>query len=545
MTISRSRLILLACASGVLYPLCFPAFNLGFLAWIALVPLHFSIDYSSSPREAFKLGWLAGTIAFTGAMFWVITAMNLYGKVPILVALLIMLLLTVYLGLYLAIYAGGLAWIRLAFPTLGMLPAPFLWVTLELIRTYFLSGLPWVLFGYSQYEWLPIIQLADHFGVYGVSFLLVLVNAALAELIVWSVKAYRGFALRSFPWPSTGAAAAGLGVAFLYGMTVLGTSHPLPARTLSIGLVQPNVDQAQKWDMAFRQDTLQRYSRLTAGMGKELDLIIWPEAATPFIFEREPQYRLLLSAMSHEAGAPLLFGSPALRHYPDGRPYLMNSAYLLAPDGQILGRYDKQHLVPFGEYIPLHNSLLFFLDKLVEGIGDFEAGPGATLLMFKPREKTPPMTAAATAPDFHVKFGVVICYEVIFPNLVRQFASGGAEFMVTVTNDAWFGPSSAPYQHFAMVVFRSVENRVAFARAANTGISGFIDPFGRVQHATAIFTQEAVTGTIEIGHPKTFYARYGDLFAYGCVIITALLCLTGYFSQSTEPAGGTPAGRPA
>ena len=211
MTISRSRLILLACASGVLYPLCFPAFDLGFLAWIALVPLHFSIDYSSSPREAFKLGWLAGTIAFTGAMFWVITAMNLYGKVPILVALLIMLLLTVYLGLYLAIYAGGLAWIRLAFPTLGMLPAPFLWVTLELIRTYFLSGLPWVLFGYSQYEWLPIIQLVDHFGVYGVSFLLVLVNAALAELIVWSVKAYRGFALRSFPWPSAGAAAAGIG----------------------------------------------------------------------------------------------------------------------------------------------------------------------------------------------------------------------------------------------------------------------------------------------------------------------------------------------
>jgi len=545
MSLSRSRLIALACASGLLYPLCFPAFNLGFLAWVALVPLHFVVDYADSSRQAFRLGWLSGTIAFTGTMFWVITAMNMYGKVPLFIAVLIMLLLTVYLGLYFGLYAAGLSWIRNTFPAFGLLPAPFLWVTLELIRTYFLSGLPWVLFGYSQHEWLPIIQLADHFGVYGVSFLLVLVNAALAELIVWGHKAYRGFALRSFPWPSSGAAGAGLGVALLYGTAVLAAAEQIPTRTLSVGVVQPNVDQAQKWDVAFRHETLDRYARLTNGLGKGLDLVIWPEAATPFVFELEPQYRTLVAKMASDAGTPLLFGSPALRRYADGRPYLLNSAYLLAQDGQILGRYDKQHLVPFGEYIPFHHSILFFLDKLVEGIGDFEAGPGATLLMFKPREKTPPMAAAAMAPDFHVKFGVVICYEVIFPNLVRQFASNGAEFMVTITNDAWFGPSSAPYQHFSMVVFRSVENRLAFARAANTGISGFIDPYGRVREATPIFSQHAVTGIVEIGSQKTFYAKYGDLFAYGCVIITALLCLTGYFSQDTEPAGGTPVGGPA
>jgi apolipoprotein N-acyltransferase len=545
MSLSRSRLIVLACASGFLYPLCFPTFNLGFLAWIAIVPLHFAIDYAESPKQAFRLGWLSGTIAFTGTMFWVITAMNLYGKVPLFIAILIMLLLTVYLGLYFAFYAAGLSWIRNTFPTFGLLPAPFLWVSLELIRTYFLSGLPWVLFGYSQHEALPVIQLADHFGVYGVSFLLILVNAAVAELLVWGFKVYRGFALRSFPWPSAGAAAAGVGVALLYGTAVLAAAEQIPTRTLSIGLVQPNVDQAQKWDVAFRHETLDRYARLTNAVGKELDLVVWPEAATPFVFELEPQYRAVVTRMAQDAGAPLLFGSPALRRYADGRPYLLNSAYLLALDGQILGRYDKQHLVPFGEYIPFHSSVLFFLDKLVEGIGDFEAGPGATLLMFKPKEKIPPMAAAAVAPDFHVKFGVVICYEVIFPNLVRQFASNGAEFMVTITNDAWFGPSSAPYQHFSMVVFRSVENRLAFARAANTGISGFIDPYGRVREATPIFSQQAITGTVEIGSQKSFYAKYGDLFAYGCVIITALLCLTGYFSQDTEPAGGTPAGRPA
>lgn len=544
MTISRARLILLACASGFLYPLSFPAFDLGVLAWFALVPLHVAVEYVS-PGRAFRFGWLAGTLAFTGSMFWVITAMNMYGKVPLPIAALVMLLLTVYLGLYVAIYAGGLSWIRTVFPTLGFLPAPFLWVTLELIRTYFLSGLPWALFGYSQYQWLPIIQLADHFGVYGVSFLLVLVNAALAETIIWGFKAYRGFQIRAFPWPSTVAAASGFGVALLYGTTLLTAAEHTPTRTLSVGVVQPNVEQAQKWDVAFRQETMARYDRLTAGLGDDLDLIVWPEAATPFVFEMEPQYRAIVTDMARRAGAPLLFGSPALRRYPDGRPFLLNSAYLLATDGQILGRYDKQHLVPFGEYIPFHHSLLFFLDKLVDGIGDFEAGPGSTLLMFKPQEKVPPMAAGSTATDFHLKFGVVICYEVIFPNLVRQFAANGAEFMITITNDAWFGPSSAPYQHFGMVVFRAVENRVAFARAANTGISGFIDPYGHIAQQSSIFTQEAMKATISIGHQQTFYAQYGDLFAYACVILTALLCLTGYFSHDTEPAGGEPAGRPA
>ncbi|GMV49669.1 MAG: Apolipoprotein N-acyltransferase [Nitrospirae bacterium] len=544
MTISRARLILLACASGFLYPLSFPAFDLGALAWLALVPLHLAVEYVS-PGRAFRLGWIAGTLAFTGSMFWVITAMNLYGKVPLPIAILVMLLLTVYLGLYLAIYAAGLCWIRSAFPTLGFLPAPFLWVSLELIRTYVLTGLPWVLFGYSQYQTLSIIQLADHFGVYGVSFLLVLVNAALAETILWSIKAYRGFQRHSFPWPSAAAAVAGVGMALFYGVTLLSAADQVPVRTLSVGVVQPNVEQAQKWDVAFRQETMGRFARLTADLGPDVDLIVWPEAATPFVFELEPQYRAIVSDMAQQADAPLLFGSPALRRYPDGRPFLLNSAYLLATEGQILGRYDKQHLVPFGEYIPFHNSLLFFLDKLVEGIGDFEAGPGPTLLMFKPREKVPPMAAAATAPDFHVKFGVVICYEVIFPNLVRQFAANGADFMVTVTNDAWFGPSSAPYQHFGMVVLRAVENRMAFARAANTGISGFIDPYGRVTQQSSIFTQTALKDTIMLSPQRTFYAQYGDLFAYGCVILTALLYLTGYFSQNTEPAGGSPAGRPA
>ncbi|MGH7219115.1 MAG: apolipoprotein N-acyltransferase, partial [Nitrospiraceae bacterium] len=217
------------------------------------------------------------------------------------------------------------------------------------------------------------------------------------------------------------------------------------------------------------------------------------------------------------------------------RPYLLNSAYLLSPDGQLLGRYDKHHLVPFGEYIPFKSSLLFFLDKLVEGIGDFEAGDGPTVLTLTPKPRSATAGMAGT-PSRPVDFGVTICYEVIFPNLVRQFATNGAEFLVTVTNDAWFGSSSAASQHFSMVVFRSVENHLAFARSANTGISGFIDPFGRIVEATPIFTEQAIKATMQVWRPHTFYSRYGDVFAYGCVIICALLFLFGSFrTKGSEP----------
>jgi apolipoprotein N-acyltransferase len=248
-------------------------------------------------------------------------------------------------------------------------------------------------------------------------------------------------------------------LAWLYSSAVLtGETLQQPRTSLSVGVVQPNIDQAVKWDIAYRDETMQRFDRLTAQLGTSTDLIVWPEAATPFILEREKEYQLQLIAWADRAKAPILLGSPALRYYPDRRPYLLNSAYLLASDGNLLGRYDKHHLVPFGEYIPFKSSLLFFLDKLVEGIGDFNAGPGSTVLSFTPKS----LGSGNPASSRPVKFGVAICYEVIFPDLVRRFAANGAEFLVTITNDGWFGASSAPAQHFSMVVFRSVENHLNF-----------------------------------------------------------------------------------
>jgi apolipoprotein N-acyltransferase len=524
------RHILLAAATGILLPLCFPKFDFGLLAWVVLIPLHIALD-GSRRTHAFWLGWLSGMIAFTGIMSWVVTAMHTYGKVPLVVSYGIMLLLTAYLGLFVGVYSAGVVWFRMLVPRYGLFAAPCLWVTLELFRTYLFSGLPWSLLGYSQYHQLDLIQIADHLGVYGVSFLIVLTNVALAELYLWLMPLFRGFRPARLPWELVTTSAMLIGLSWAYSTSLIVSEESLhPKTTLQIGVVQPNIDQSMKWDQGFRDETLRRYDHLTESFGYGTDLIVWPEAATPFIYEREPLYQLQLVAMAARASAPLLFGSPAIRFDPDRKPYLLNSAYLLSAEGNLLGRYDKQHLVPFGEYIPLKSSVLFFLEKFVEGIGDFQPGPGPTILSFQPR-----LVGDSVSPR-SVKFGVLICYEVIFPDLVRRMAAGGAEFLVTITNDAWFGDSSAPAQHFSMVVLRSVENHRAFARAANTGISGFIDPFGRILKSSPIFTQTAFQASIPVRQPHTFYSRYGDVFAYGCMIISLLLCLYGLFgTKGAEP----------
>ena len=493
-------------------------FPWGVLAWVVLLPLH-RVLIDTTERQAFRRGWLAGFFAFVGTMYWVVIAMHLYGKVPLPVSFALMVLLAAYLGLYFGAYAWGFVWLERRWPAMAWVLAPCWWVSLEFVRTYALSGLPWGLLGYSQFQWLPLIQIANITGVYGVSFLIVLVNVSVFFLLRWMV-AVRGEAGKREggvatgpdglprPWVPLVVAAAAVLVVWLYGMSQL-TFPPSP--TLTVGIVQANIDQALKWDEAYRLETLARYDRLTKTVSPDADVILWPEAATPFLFAREVGYQSLVAETVRDAQVPLVFGSPALGRHADGRTALLNSAYVLSPDGHVTGRYDKQHLVPFGEYIPL-KSVLFFLDKLVEGIGDFQPGPGPTLLSI-PHEAG------------QVPFGVAICYEVIFPDLVRRLAATGASFLVTLTNDAWFGSTVAPSQHFAMVVFRAVEHRLAFARAANTGISGVIDPTGRILAATPLFAERTLTRTIPLGAPTTFYTRFGDVFAWTCVILSLFLLL--------------------
>ncbi len=510
---SLTRLIAVG-LTGLIHPLCFPHFDLGWLAWVVLVPLHWSLT-GLPARKAFRYGWLAGTIAFAGTIPWVITAMNQFGQVPLIISTLLMLLLAIYLGIFVGSYAWGFARMHQGYPSWLWLGAPSLWVALEYLRTYALSGFPWTLLGYSQYQWLPVIQVSDLAGVYGVSFLVVMGNVTITSTLNW-IRATQGECLPSFSWRPALAFVVILSTSLAYGQWQINQQAILDqsAKFLSIGLVQANISQDKKWNKTYIDETLKRYTTLSQQTGKNLDLLIWPEAATPFFFEKELAYQKIVLSVLKDSQSPLLFGSPTLRFEPDGNPYLLNSAYMLSPEPILTGRYAKRHLVPFGEYVPL-KSMLFFLEKLVVGIGDFKPGQGPLTLPLSP-----------SSDKKNVLLGVPICFEIIFPDLVRQMAKEGANFLVTLTNDAWFGDSSAPYQHFSMAVFRAVENHLAIARVANTGISGFIAPDGRILSETPIFTQQAVTGSIPLRtSTPTIYTQHGDAFSWGCVILTGFFLI--------------------
>lgn len=510
---SLTRLIAVS-LTGLIHPLCFPHFDLGWLAWIVLVPLHWGLR-GLPAGKTFLYGWLAGSIAFAGTIPWVITAMNQFGQVPFAISTLLMLLLAAYLGIFVGGYSWGFARLEQG-PSIWLwLGAPSLWVSLEYLRTYALSGFPWTLLGYSQYQWLPVIQVSDIAGVYGVSFLIVMGNVTITLLFNWADRIHEK-RIHSFPWQPALAFILILCMSLSYGHWQIHQQARLDqsSKSLSVGLVQANISQDKKWDQAYIDETLKRYTTLSQQTGKNLDLLIWPEAATPFFFEKELAYQNIVLSVLKDTQSPLLFGSPTLRFEPDGTPYLLNSAYMLSPEPLLTGQYAKRHLVPFGEYVPL-KSLLFFLEKLVVGIGDFKPGQGPLTLQL-----------AHSGDKPNVSLGVPICFEIIFPDLVRRMAKEGANFLVTLTNDAWFGDSAAPYQHFATTVFRAVENHLAIARVANTGISGFIGPDGRIMQETPIFTQQAITGSLPLRpSTPTIYTQYGDVFSWGCVILTGFFLI--------------------
>ncbi len=510
--------ILSALVSGTLLFLSFPKFDLWPLAWMAIIPL-LAILHNVSRKQAFWYGWLTGTVYFLGCVYWVTHTMVLYGNLPLTVSILIMLLLVIYLGTYVGLFSYFYKWMMDTLPlTLQLFVGSALWVALEWLRGHLLTGFPWALLGYSQYQILPVIQISDLTGVYGVSFLLVATNIALSFLlrtILFSQKPRDHLKRILNPLLASGVLISLVLVYGFFRLTIL--SEQAASRNLRVGLIQGNINQAQKWDPVYQQETLDIYKDLTLQAHLQqprLDLVVWPETATPFIFEQERIYREELMAFTQDQQTPLLFGSLAIgsksNRFDADRSRLFNSAYLLSATGNPIVRYDKIHLVPFGEYVPL-SSLLFFIHKMVEGIGDF--GPGQEFTVME---------------SSRARFGVVICFEVIFPELVRKFVRQGAQFMATLTNDAWFGRSSAPYQHFSMVVFRAVENRVPFIRAANTGITGSIDATGRIQETTHLFTKTYLVQEINLKEVRSFYTQYGDLFAYLCGIIalvTIISCL--------------------
>ncbi|MHB8846509.1 MAG: apolipoprotein N-acyltransferase [Nitrospirota bacterium] len=497
------RTLALAVLSGALLAASFPSVDLTFLAWIALVPLFLALR-GLNAKEAFSAGMVSGIVFFGGTIPWITNSIHSYGPLPLVPAAFITLLLCTYCAIYPALFCAVVVHLRQSHPAVVFLSAPAAWVMLELARTHLFTGFPWALLGYSQYRHLPVIQVADITGVYGISFLIALVNHGIAQLI--------GDRRRYLPL----AAAAGVAIAVLgYGCFRL--SAPAGTGSIRIAVVQGNIEQDRKWNPAYQAGTIAAYKRMTLKALKEKpDIVIWPETATPFYFGgsggnavKTDDLRRFVAA----TGTPLLTGSPTFERE-DRADVLRNSAFFLDGQGAIDAIYTKHHLVPFGEYVPLKSSLLFFVDKLVQATGDFEAGSEYTIVGVR-----------SAADDKNILLSTVICYEIIFPDLVRRFVDRGAAVMTTITNDAWFGRSSAPYQHFAMAVLRAVENRVPVARAANTGVSGFIDAKGRILETSDIFTEAVLTRTLIPGSTRTFYTRYGDVFAWLCLLGTILSVL--------------------
>ena len=483
---------MLALLSGVLLFLSFPSFGHPAFAWIALLPLLVTTAHASFALQAFRRGLLTGVVHFLGTIYWIPRVMEEFGGLPTAVSWGVHVLLVGYLALFPALFAVAIWMLYRRFGAAAVLAAPAVWVTSELGRIYVFTGFPWELLGYSQAQVLWVAQLASVVGVLGVSALVASVSGSLAYLVLAGRRRAGGVL----------AGTAALIVAcVLFGHLRVRSGGWVEAGVpLRVAVVQGNIAQDDKWNPALRDTILDKYLALTHRAADEgASLVVWPEAATPFAFQIDSRAERI-RRLARERGVHLLLGTTDITW--DDEPRYYNAAVLVDPRGATAGMYHKQHLVPFGEYVPMRD-LLSFVSPLVENVGGFSAGDApVTLLM-----------------DDH-PIGAAVCYEIIYPGLVRGFVTGGSRLLTTVTNDAWYGRTAAPYQHFQQATMRAIEQGRFLVRAANTGISGVIDPYGRVMAQTALFEDDVLTAEVRLIDDLTPYARYGDLLAFTCGIMT-------------------------
>ena len=499
LTLKESSPLLLPALSGVLLVLIFPRYNFEILAWFAFLPLFLAIE-AKTPQLAALSGFITGMVFYGWGLSWINNTLINYGNLPQILSFMVLGLLSAYLSFYTALFCYLIRRVCKDNQGLLFLFAPVLWTALEYIRsTHSEYGFSWLGLGYSQFQTLPVIQMAEITGVYGVSWLIMLVNVGL--YLAW----------KSWKRGST----INMGVRFLsvtmlvlvlwVGYGRLALNRTVKASNLTVALIQGNVEQAMKWNPVYQKVVMSKYKNLTLKAAKlKPQLIVWPETATPFLYSQHQTGTQFVQDLARQAQTPILFGSPFTEnatHY--------NSAYLVSETGNTQGRYDKIHLVPFGEFVPFR-KILFFVEKMVAMIGDFGRGNAATLFDVAGH-----------------KAGISICYEMIFPDLMRQSVKNGAHFLVNITNDAWFGKSAASYQHRSMGALRAVENRVPIVRAANTGISGAITANGALKDETELFVEAAQITQITLRQGRlTFYSAYGDVFSWLCLLATGLLAIT-------------------
>jgi apolipoprotein N-acyltransferase len=522
---------LLVALSALLQILIFPLPGLYILSWFALAPLilavlrarpagELEVDGSvklraASPGQAFLLAYACGVLWFAGTCYWIFGTMRQFGGMSTPLALLALFLFCLYLGLYHGLF--GLLLGLMAGPgrdyRRALVAAPFLWVAVELARTR-ITGFPWNLLGTAQVDNVPLCRIATWTGVYGISGEIVLVNVAVAS---------------AFLVPRQKRAA--LLVAALAAAAVLQSGRlvepPAAVANREALLVQQNIPIAVRWPPDYFDRTLSELTALTLksaadgaakdstsqastsqgstsqGSTKKFDLIIWPESPAPF-YTSDPRFRNAISDLARRAGTWVVTGAigtaPAAQS--GGQELIFNSAVIVSPTGEWTGRYDKVHLVPFGEYLPFP-SLFSFAGGLSKEVGEFEPG----------RSREPVDTGDE-------KLGVFICYESVFPDDIRQFADRDAQVFVNISNDGWYGDSGAWSQHVNQTRMRAIENDRWILSAANTGLTGSIDPYGRMVVRAPRKERTTLVAPYALTYVTTFYSRHGDWFAMLCAIIS-------------------------
>ncbi|MGA2090705.1 MAG: apolipoprotein N-acyltransferase [Endomicrobiales bacterium] len=485
--------ILLSVISGLLLITIFPLGNIDLLAWVALICLMRSIE-NVSVRRAALLGFVTGFTAYAGILYWIVPLVK-FNCQSTFQAIICLAALAAYLALYVAVWAALVAYVRLTSWLKYVLFSAVAWTALEYARTYVLTGFPWALLGYSQFRAGWILPLARYTGVYGVSWVVVAVNAVLFQWFV--VRARRGWVIAGI--------ILSLGVICLRVIIQIPSQSFNPGdRRILVGIMQPSIEQYQKWNDAYRATILATYDAMADEITMRApQIIVWPETLVPGFLPVDSFSQQWVETLVKRTGVINVIGTPYVGH--DGASY--NASIVLDGHANVLGVHRKTHLVAFGEYVPLRSIFEPFFG-ILNTLGDFQRG-----------KQYLPIDADS------LRLGISICSENMFGDIARKLTKNGATLLINETNDAWFFNTAAPEQHFIMNVFRAVENNRAVIVSGNTGVSGSISSDGYIMHRTAVFTKTWITVPITKKTRLTFYTKHGDIFAIVCCAITALFML--------------------
>ncbi|HEX6791183.1 MAG TPA: apolipoprotein N-acyltransferase [Candidatus Krumholzibacteria bacterium] len=482
--------------SGALTTLCFPTVSLGPVSLVSLAPLFWALLHTKpSPRDAYRAGFLFGLTCFIGMLWWIVKLIpSADVTIPWLMtpALLVLgLYLALYPAFFLLVVAYVSRWRRLAF----ILSAPAVWTLFEMARSRGELAFPWGVLGYTFSDHPSLLQTAEWWGVFGLSFLIVLVNALLAGMLASKGPRARG---------ANAVAACGIAAAlYLYGDARVQEVDAWGGDTLRVAIAQPNIDLAIKWKPEFRDSSWSQINR-QAGMAHDqgAQFVVFPETCAPMFIENAPGHRSELLGQARWLNMPIFVGFLDHR-YRDrtSEPDIFNSSGVFRTDGTVQ-KYAKRHLLPFGEALPM-SAKFRVLRKIDFGQANFQPG-----------EYTKPLDAGV------VRFTPLICFESVFPDLCRDGVRDSTELFVNITNDGWFGNTPGPYQHAQMSIARAVEFRRFLVRSANSGVSMVVSPTGEITHAIQLNQAAVQTATVVKLSGLTFYARYGDL---PLVLLSALL----------------------